>query len=119
MTLRHRADRAHAAVRLVRSALIQLDLARRLLGAREQAADHRRMRAGHDGLRDIAGVADAAVGDARHARALEGFGDGRHGRDLRNADAGDDARRADRAGADADLDAVGARVDERFRAPRP
>ena len=37
------------------------------------------------------------------------------GRDLRNADAGDDARRADRAGADADLDAVGAGVDERLR----
>ena len=50
-----------------------------------------------------------------HARALERLGDGRHGRDLRNADAGDDTRRADRAGADADLDAVGARVDERLR----
>ena len=35
-------------------------------------------------------------------------------RDLRDADAGDDARRADRAGADADLDRVGARVDERL-----
>ena len=38
-------------------------------------------------------------------------------RDLRHADAGDDARRADRAGADADLDRVGAVVDQR-RAPR-
>ena len=35
------------------------------------------------------------------------------GRDLRNADAGDDAGRADRARADADLDGVGAGVNER------
>ena len=39
-------------------------------------------------------------------------------RDLRHAHAGDDARRADRAGADADLDAVGAVVDQRLRAGR-
>ena len=41
--------------------------------------------------------------------------DRRDGRDLRHADAGDDARRADRAGADADFDAVGTRIDESFR----
>ena len=40
-------------------------------------------------------------------------------RDLRHADAGDDARRADRARTDADLDAVGAVVDERLGAARP
>ena len=34
--------------------------------------------------------------------------------DHRHADAGDDARRADRAGADADLDRVDAGVDQRF-----
>ena len=42
-------------------------------------------------------------------------GDVRDGADLRHADACDDARRADRARADADLDGVGARVDERVR----
>ena len=36
---------------------------------------------------------------------------------LRHADAGDDARRADRAGADADLDRVGAVVGERLARP--
>ena len=39
-----------------------------------------------------------------------------HRRKLRHADAGDDAGGADRAGADADLDRVGARVDQRLRA---
>ena len=43
--------------------------------------------------------------------------DGRHdGRQLRHADAGDDARGADRAGADADLDAIGAGIDQRLGA---
>ena len=44
------------------------------------------------------------------ARALHDRGDHRH------ADAGDDARRADRAGADADLHRVDAGVDQRLRA---
>ncbi len=39
--------------------------------------------------------------------------------DLRDADAGDDARRADRAGPDPDLDRVRARVDQRLAPPRP
>ena len=43
--------------------------------------------------------------------------DGRHdGRELRHADSGDDARRADGTGSDADLDGVGAGVDQRLRA---
>ena len=36
----HRAERAHAAIALVRAALVELDLARRLLGAGEEAAHH-------------------------------------------------------------------------------
>ena len=73
-------------------------------------------RAGADGdrLGDVARVADAAVGDDRHLvrrrgpRAVGNRGDHRH------ADAGDDARGADRAGADADLDRVDAEVDQRL-----
>src|SRR5215475_5781827 len=49
----HRADRAHAAVRLVAAALVQDDLAGRLVGAGEQRADHHRIRAGRERLRDI------------------------------------------------------------------
>ena len=69
-----------------------------------------------DRLGEIAGIFDAAVGDHRHAgrarrlRRLEDRGE------LRHADAGDDARRADRARPDADLDRVRAGVDQRLRA---
>ena len=112
--LLHRADRAHAAVALVGAALEQLDLARRFLGAGEQAADHHRAGAGDQRLGDVAGVADAAVGDQRDA-ALEHLGHHRDRGDLRNADAGHDPRRADRAGADADLHRVRAMVHQRQR----
>ena len=45
-------------------------------------------------------------------RAFERRGDVGDRRDLRHADAGDDARGADRARADADLDRIGARADQ-------
>ena len=103
---------------LKRAALVQDQLARALVGAGEQVADHHR--AGADGQRldDVAGVADAAVGDHRHVvprrrlRALV------HRRDHRHADAGDDAGGADRAGADADLDARRRRARSAPRWPR-
>ena len=44
----HRAERSHAAVLLEAAALVQDDLARALVGAGEQAADHRRARADGD-----------------------------------------------------------------------
>ena len=40
VALGHGAERAHAAIRLVRRALVELDVARRFFGAGEQAADH-------------------------------------------------------------------------------
>ena len=60
-------------------------------------------------------IADAAVGDARHARALQRFGHVRDRGDLRHAHAGHDTGRADRARADADLHCVGALFDQRAR----
>ena len=63
-------------------------------------------RARGDGLGHVAGVLDAAVGndgDVAVAHGARGFGDGG---DLRNACAGNDARGADGAGSDTDLDAV-------------
>ena len=113
--LLHRADRAHAAVALVGAALVQDDLARRLFGAGEGAAHHHGVGAGGDRLGEVARVAHAAVGDQRHAAAGERLGDGVDRHDLRHADAGDDARGADRARADADLDRVGAGLDQRQR----
>src|SRR5215469_7652949 len=54
----HGAERAHAAIGLVGSTLVELDLARRLLGAGEQSADHHRVRTGRDRLGDVAREAD-------------------------------------------------------------
>ena len=88
----------------------------RLLAAGEHRADHHRVGAGDECLGDLAGVLHAAVGDQRDARGLGGerrLVDRGH---LRHADAGDDAGGADRARPDADLDGVGAGVDERLRA---
>ena len=52
----------------------------------------------------------AITGTSVFARRLDGVHDGG---ELRHADAGDDARGADRARPDADLDGVGAGVDQR------
>jgi hypothetical protein len=72
--------------------------------------------AGGERLGEIAGIFDAAVGDHRHVGFLRGL-DRIHDRgELRHADAGDDARGADRARADADLDRVGAGIDQRLGA---
>src|SRR5215208_606212 len=61
----HRAERAHAAVLLVALALREDDLARRLVGAGEQRAEHHGVRAGRERLRNVARGGDAAVGDER------------------------------------------------------
>src|SRR5690349_6338712 len=110
----HGAEGAHAAIGFVGAALEELDLARGLRGAGKKRAEHHPMGAGGDRLCDVARVADAAIGDERDAAAVEGLGDVLDGRDLRYANAGDDARCADGARPDADLHAVGAVVDERL-----
>ena len=113
---RHRADRAHAAVIFVAAALVEEHLARALVGAGEQRAEHRAIGAGGDRLGEVAGKLDAAIGDHRHA-VLAAFLDGIDDRgELRHADPGDHAGRADRARPDADLDRVGAGLDQRPRA---
>ena len=108
--------RAHAAIALVGAALIEEHLAGAFLGAGEQRAHHGDIGAGGDRLGQIARIFDAAIGDHRHAR-LPRFRHRIHDRgELRHADARDDARGADRARADADLDGIGARIDQRLRA---
>src|SRR5690606_923936 len=107
----HGAERAHAAVRLELLAVDEHQLTGGLLAAGEQRAQHHRVRAGDQGLGDVAGVLQAAVADDRDPGVLGGERGLVDGRDLRDADAGDDAGGADGAGSDADLDAVAARVD--------
>ena len=111
---RHRPDRAHAAIGFVGAALVEEGLARRLLGAGEQRADHHRRGAGGERLGDVAAGPEAAVGDHRRAGRRRRLG-GVHDRgQLRHADAGDDAGGADRARADADLHRVRAGADQRL-----
>ena len=114
--LRHRAERAHAAIALVGAALVEEHLARALVGAGEQRADHHAVRPAGDRLGEVARIFDAAVGDDRHAGRAPGLGRFQDGGELRHADAGDDAGGADRARPDADLDRVRAGVDQRLRA---
>src|SRR5262249_38842213 len=90
----HRAQRAHAAVLLVTLALAPDHVARRLVGPGQHRAEHHRVGAGCDRLRDVARGAEAAVADDGHAVAGRGLGDVVDRGHLRHADAGDDARRA-------------------------
>ena len=110
--LRHGTQRPHAPVGLVGTPLVQLDLARRLLGTREQAADHHRIGAGHQRLGDITGIANTAIGNHRYPRIAQCFGNRGDSCYLRHTDTGDDPGGADRTGTDTDLDAVDARLDQ-------
>src|SRR5688572_9674977 len=112
----HGLDRGHAAVELVGAALEEDRLAGALLGPGEEAADHDRLGAGRDHLRDVAGEADAAVSDDRDVATLDAADGGENGGQLWHADAGDDAGRTDRADAHADLDGVGPGLHEGARA---
>ncbi len=108
----HRPQRAHAPVLLEAAPFVDDHLAGRLVQAGQQAAQHHGVGAGGQGLDDVARVPDAAVGDDRGAPAVGLFGAVLDGGDLRHAHAGHDARRADRAGAHAHLDHVGAGGDQ-------
>src|SRR5205807_10507075 len=94
----HRSERAHAAVFLETLALVDDHLTRRLVGPREQRADHHAVGARGDRLGDVAGVAYPSVRDHRNTLDGDRLRDVVHGRDLRHADARDDTRRARGAG---------------------
>src|SRR5205814_807392 len=55
LALAHRLERPHPAIELVRTALVENRLARALLGAGEEPADHYGTRAGGERLRHVAG----------------------------------------------------------------
>src|SRR5438093_3761744 len=102
----HRRERSHAVVLLEALPAREDHVARRLVGSREQSARHHRIGARGDRLRDVARRAEPAVTDDRYAVRLGGpraVVDRRH---LRDADAGDNTRGADRPGPDPNLDRV-------------
>ncbi len=113
--LLHRAQRAHAAIDLVGAALIELDLARGLLGPGEHRTQHHAVRARGDRLGQVPGETHAAVGDQRHAGALKRLGHIRDRGDLRHAHAGHNAGGADRARPDPHLHAVRSGRDQVLR----
>src|SRR5207245_776521 len=74
LALAHRLERPHAAIELVGPALVEDRLARALLRAGEETADHDAVGAGGDRLGDVARELDAAVGDQEDAGARRGPG---------------------------------------------
>ena len=111
----HGTDRAHAAIDLEPSALIDLAFAGAFLAPCEERADHDDVSARGERFHYVSAVFYAAVCDDGDVVFCRDACDVVDRRDLRHADAGDDARRTDRAGTDADFDCVGARFDEVFR----
>ena len=92
------------------------DLAGRLFGAGKRAAEHHGVAAEEQRLGERAVALDAAVGDERHARSPDRQPALDERLQLRHAEARRHARRAAAAGPDADLDAVGAALEQEARA---
>ena len=68
--LGHGGERTHAAIGLEGAALVEDGFAGALVDAGEERADHDDAGAGGDGLGDVAGILDAAVGDDGDAARL-------------------------------------------------
>ena len=106
--MRHGAQRTHAAIGFVASALIEFNLTWRLFGASKHTTNHHDVCACSDHLRDIARIANASVSyhaDIGVFQRLDNIG---YCRNLRNANARYDTRGTDGAGADTDFNRVGA-----------
>ena len=95
-----------------RSVGVLEQVARRLVGAGEPGADHHRGGAGGEGERDVARVPHSPVGPHVLAEVPGGRRALEHRGELRAPDAGHHPGRAHRAGPDADLDDVGAGLDQ-------
>src|SRR6266852_768741 len=89
--LLHGPDRAHRPVVLEALPVGDDQFARALVDARQQATQHDGVRAGSDGLGDIAGVLDTAVCNDRHIILAGNVGAVVDGGYLRHANACDDA----------------------------
>lgn len=114
-TLPHGFVRTHAAVFLISLTVDLHQLARGFAAAGEQAAEDDRV-GERERLDDVAALRDAAVGEDTHALLGGGAGGDVKRGELRDADTGDDAGRADRAGALANLDGIRARGGEELDA---
>ena len=102
----HGRDAAHATIGFVGAALEQFRFARRFFRAGEHAAQHHARCARCDSFGDVAGVANAAVTNAGNIGFRQRISHILNRSNLRHADTGDDARRADRTGADTDFHTI-------------
>ena len=78
----------------------------------KHGAEHHAVGTGGKSLRHVAGKLDATICDNRHAGTAKSLGSRIDRRKLRNANAADNARCADGARANADLDRMGTRLGE-------
>ena len=72
--LAHRPQRTHAAVRLVRAALVEFDFARCFFRTGKHTAEHDAICTCCQSFGNIAGEADTAVGNQGNTGAFQGFG---------------------------------------------
>ncbi len=108
----HGLHRTHAAVRFESTPLVDDGFAGAFFGSGQHRPNHDGVTASCQGFDDVAGVANAAVGDDGDASAFEGGTDFHHGAQLRHSDAGNDAGCANRARTDAHLHGVGTGVNQ-------
>ena len=96
----HRVDRAHAAVGLELTPVVDNRLPGRFVRTGEHRPAHHAVAACRQRFHHIARVAQTAVGDDRHARALDSLRGLEDSRQLRHAHTRNDTRGADRARTD-------------------
>src|ERR1019366_6982270 len=77
-----------------------------LLAAGEHVSDHDRAGARRKRLYDVAATSDSAIGDCWNAKPIGFFAAVQDGGELGHADAGDNSRRADGAGANSEPQSV-------------
>src|SRR5690606_17975772 len=90
LALAHGAQRTHATVRLIGSALEQLDFTRGFVGTGQHRADHHHTGTGGNGFGDVARETDAAVSHHRNTVFFHRRSDVGDRRNLRHTDTGND-----------------------------
>src|SRR5690554_2460283 len=108
LALGHGAHGTHATIRLVGTALVQLDFTGGFFGTGQQPADHDRTGASSNRFGQVTGVAHPAVSDQRNIVGLEGLRHAGNGADLRHANTRYHTGGTDGAGTDTHFHAVGA-----------
>ena len=108
LRVRHGAQRTHATIGLVTSALIELNLTWRLFGASKHTTNHHDVRTCGDHLRDIARISNATIRYYTNIGVLQRLDNIGYCRNLRNTNARYDTRGTDRTRTDTHFNCVSA-----------